>query len=144
MSNSGGNQARLSSQFGKGNDPSIGKATQFKPGQSGNPAGKPKGTKHINTWIQELLQDEDFSAKVRIGFEIQDFKGAPIQAIIKAQMLKAIEGDTKAFDSLAKYGWPAKSEVEQSGEVKHVYEELDDEQLEAAIKAREDRISKTA
>jgi len=103
-----------------------------------------KGKKHINTWIQELLQDEEFAAKIRIGYELQDFKGAPITAIIKAQMIKAVEGDTKAFDALAKHGWPSKSDVNNSGEIKHTYEELDDEQLAAAIKAREDRISKAA
>lgn len=88
------------------------KDTQWQKGQSGNPAGKPKGAKHINTWIQELLEDEDFAAKIRIGFEIKDFKGAPLEAMIKAQMIKAIEGDTKAFDTLAKYGWSQKQEID--------------------------------
>jgi len=103
-----------------------------------------KGKKHINTWIQELLEDEEFTAKIRIGYELQDFKGAPIKAIVKAQMIKAVEGDTKAFDALAKYGWPSKSEVDNSGEIKHTYEELDDDQLDAAIKAREARVSGTS
>lgn len=97
-----------------------------------------KGSKHINTWIQELLQDEAFSAKVRIGFEITDFKGAPLIAIIKAQMMKAIEGDTKAFDSLAKYGWPAKTESDlTSGGEKIDFNASQAEQLIRARAARE-------
>ena len=27
----------------------------WKPGQSGNPSGKPKGTNHLSTWIRELI-----------------------------------------------------------------------------------------
>lgn len=93
-------------------EPEMGKATRFKPGQSGNPGGRPKGSKHINVWIQELLEDEDFEATIQEGYKIVEFKGAPIKAIVKAQMVKAMNGDTKAFDSLAKYGWAAKSEVD--------------------------------
>lgn len=39
------------------------------------------------------------------------------------------------------HGYKDRTEVETTGEVKHSYEELDDEQLEAALKARENRIS---
>lgn len=97
----------------------VSKATQFKPGQSGNPAGPKPGYKHINTHIQELLNDEDFQAWVpdlREG--IKEFKGAPIKAIIKAQMIKALSGDAKAFDSLAKYGWAQKNETDITGDLK--------------------------
>ncbi len=33
-------------------------AYQFKPGQSGNPAGKPRGTQHITTKLWEALQQK--------------------------------------------------------------------------------------
>lgn len=48
------------------------------------------------------------------------------------------------FNAKNNFGWVDKQEVQQSGEVKHSYEELSDEQLDSAIKAREDRISKTS
>ncbi|SIS11594.1 hypothetical protein SAMN05445060_2749 [Williamsia sterculiae] len=35
----------------------VGKATQFKPGQSGNPAGKKPGTRNFKTIVRELLED---------------------------------------------------------------------------------------
>lgn len=39
----------------------------WKPGQSGNPNGKPKGTKHLATWIRGLLEDETFEVKLSNG-----------------------------------------------------------------------------
>jgi hypothetical protein len=102
----------------------AGKNTRFKKGQSGNPTGMPKGIKHISTWIQELMEDEEFESTIQQGLKIVEYKGAPIKAIIQAQMQKAINGDTKAFDSLGRYGWSQKIETENSGSqeliIKHV------------------------
>jgi hypothetical protein len=77
-------------------------------GQSGNPAGKPKGTKHLATWIQELMEDEDYIRKIASGRTIKE---APIKAIVSTLMLKALEGDLRAFDLLAKYGYGIKHDV---------------------------------
>lgn len=89
------------------------KSTQFQKGQSGNPAGKPKGTKHINTWIQELLEDEDFEADLLDSKKgLVEFKGAPVKAIILAQRHKAVNGDQKAVELLFKYGWPSKTDTD--------------------------------
>lgn len=108
--------------FGKDTPPEVGADTQFQPGQSGNPAGKPKGSKHLSTWIQELLNDETFEATIQQGLRIVEFKGAPIEAIVKAQMTRALNGDVKAFESLAKFGYGTKTEVENSGEQKLIIE----------------------
>lgn len=70
-----------------------------------------KGSKHLSTWIQELFNDEKFQATIREGLKIVDYKGAPIKAIVKAQMLMAMNGDTKAFDVLGKYGYGTKLEL---------------------------------
>ena len=85
------------------------KDTQFQPGVSGNPKGKPKGAKHLSTHIQEMLNDENFSTYLtdaRDGWK--EYRGAPIKAIVKTAMIKAIQGDTKAADWLAKYGYGQK------------------------------------
>lgn len=37
--------------------PSEDKPWLFKPGQSGNPGGRPKGTKSLKTYVQEMLRD---------------------------------------------------------------------------------------
>jgi len=73
----------------------------WKPGQSGNPRGMTKGTKHASTWIQELLNDEDFN----ITISKKRYKGAPLRAMVKAQVIRAMDGDTRAFDVLLKHGW---------------------------------------
>lgn len=54
----------------------------WQPGQSGNPLGKPKGTKHLSTWIQDLLPDSRFQAFIA-GPEGKAVKckGAPIQVM---------------------------------------------------------------
>ncbi len=80
-------------------------------GEIRNPKGKPKGTKHITTHIQELMEDEGFEANVLDAKGTQiDYKGAPIKAIIQVAINKAISGDAKAMDWLAKYGWSQKIE----------------------------------
>lgn len=76
-----------------------------------------KGSKHLSTWIQELLHDEQFQATILKGLKIVEFKGAPIKAIVEAQMIKALNGDSKAFDALGKYGYGTKQEIEHSGAV---------------------------
>lgn len=42
------------------------------------------------------------------------------------------------------HGWRDQSQIEQTGEVTHKYEEMNDEQLAATLKARKDRVSGTA
>lgn len=76
--------------------------TRWKAGQSGNPKGKPRGTKHISKWIRDMLEDESFVLKLNDGTLI---KGAPIKAIVSVLIIKAANGDNKAFDLLAKYGY---------------------------------------
>lgn len=88
------------------------KDTQWKPGESGNPDGKPKGALHLSTHIQNLLNDEKFEAMLadpREGWKT--YKGAPVKAILKALAIKAMAGDVKAFDALAKYGYGQKLEL---------------------------------
>ncbi len=80
----------------------------WKPGQSGNPAGKPKGTKHLSSWIRELLEDESFTAKLANG---KTAKGAPVKALVQSLIIRALDGDTKAFDLLAKYGYGTKIDL---------------------------------
>jgi hypothetical protein len=102
--------------FGTDTDPSVGKDTQFPPGVSGNPAGKPAGTKHISTWIQDLMEDEEFEALLpdpRDGWKT--YKGAPMPAILKVMSIKAMQGDVKAFDALAKYGYGTKLDLTTNG-----------------------------
>lgn len=76
--------------------------TRWRAGQSGNPKGKSKGTKHLSTWIKELLENDNFEYKLHTGEYVN---GAPIKAILSCLIIRAIEGDCRAFDLLAKYGY---------------------------------------
>lgn len=82
---------------------------KWKPGQSGNPKGKPKGTKHISTWIQEMLNDETFEANILDSKKgMVEFKGAPLKAIIMVAMNKSINDPktgTQWAEWLAKHGY---------------------------------------
>ena len=83
--------------------------TQFKPGQSGNPKGVPKGTKHLSTWIQEMLNDPQFSMLLpdpKEGFK--EHKGAPLKAIVKVAVIRAAQGEKESREWLAKYGYGTK------------------------------------
>jgi len=82
---------------------------KWKPGQSGNPAGKPKGTKHLSTYIQEALTDENFELKLKDGTIMKEM---PIKAIIKTAVAKSVSGDTRAMEWLAKHGYGEKLNLE--------------------------------
>lgn len=84
---------------------------QFKPGQSGNPAGRPKGSRNMSTVFQDaiktLVKPENGSG---------DWKSIEEQMIL-AQIQKALSGDTKAFEVVMNraYGTPKRVvEVEQT------------------------------
>ncbi len=67
----------------RGPSPDVGKATQFKPGQSGNPGGRPKETP-ITDALRAALSDPS---------ELEKF----IRAVLK----KANKGDVKAFQAVS-------------------------------------------
>jgi len=86
---------------------------RFKPGHSGNPKGKAKGTLSLKTFIQKVWSEE-----------ITDDKGnSKIKALlsIKAMVDKAESGDVSAFKALAERieGLP-KQEIEQT----HVFAKM--------------------
>jgi hypothetical protein len=98
-------------------NPDIGKNTQYRPGESGNPAGKPKGALHLSTHIQNLLNDPEFTTWVTDPKEgWKEYTGAPVKAIIRVLIIKAMAGDVKAFDALGKYGYGTKLQLSNDPE----------------------------
>lgn len=55
-----------------------------------------------------MLEDDDFKATLPSG---KQFKGAPAQAIVKSLVIRAIEGDVRAFDLLAKHGYGTRLDI---------------------------------
>jgi hypothetical protein len=71
--------------------------------------GKPKGTKHLSTWIQEMMNDEDFETYLQDAKDgWKPFKGAPVKAIVRVAMIKSLAGDKQWADWLANHGYGQK------------------------------------
>lgn len=71
--------------------------------------GAPKGTKHLSTHIQEMLNDEAFEIKLKDGTLLKE---RPIKAIIKTAVAKSISGDNRWAEWLAKHGYGEKLHIE--------------------------------
>ena len=67
------------------------KGTQFKPGQSGNPRGRPKGTKNLKTDLMEELREK---IVIREGDRPQ--KVSKQRAMVKSVVNRAIKGDPRS------------------------------------------------
>ena len=67
------------------------KHAQFKKGQSGNPKGRPKGIRNLNTDLEEEL-----SQKVVVSEGGMTKETTKQRAMIKSVFAKALKGDTRA------------------------------------------------
>jgi len=81
-------------EVGHGKPP---KHTQFKPGESGNPKGRPKGTKNLATDLSEELAE-----MIVVNEGGRQLKISKQRAIIKSLLAKALKGDTRAATVLLK------------------------------------------
>ena len=84
----------------KKNDTTVGykrppQHTQFQPGQSGNPAGRPKGTKNLRTDLAEELAE-----KITVTEGGQQMLVSKQRAMLKSMLAKAMKGDTSAARAL--------------------------------------------
>ena len=68
---------------------------RFKPGQSGNPKGRPKGAKNLKTDLAEELGE-----KIPIKEQGKTKKVSKQRAMLKALTAKALQGDTKAANTV--------------------------------------------
>lgn len=94
----------------------AGKETQFKPGESGNPNGRPKGTKNLATIVEELeREDFDWSNVPIKQKEAAQAIGSPWRAIVYTAVAKAYAGDVKAMEWLRKSGYGDKLDVTSKG-----------------------------
>ncbi|HXH53157.1 MAG TPA: DUF5681 domain-containing protein [Sphingomicrobium sp.] len=70
-------------------------ASRFRPGRSGNPAGRPKGAKNYNTVMDDVL-----SEKIAVTFRGKTRKITAWEGAFRRQVQKALDGDSKAFLAL--------------------------------------------
>jgi len=71
------------------------KSHQFKPGQSGNPRGRPRGTRNLSTDLAEIL-----SRPVTIRENGKERRISRQEAILLSLYNKALHGDVRAATSI--------------------------------------------
>ncbi len=69
--------------------------TRFKPGQSGNPKGRPRGARNFRTVVRATLDE-----KVTLRDGERTRKVSVMEAIVRKCVNGALKGDPKAFSSL--------------------------------------------
>ena len=73
------------------------KHTQFAPGQSGNPAGRPKGSKNLATDL-----DEELNQVITVTEGGQTSETTKQRAMVKSLFAKALKGETRAAEVIVK------------------------------------------
>ena len=104
-------------QVGYGQPP---KASRFRPGQSGNPGGRPKGAKNLLTDLRAEL-----SSTMTIRERGRERAVTKQVAIVKALVAAAVDGDMRAITTLVNIARTAPTEDRQQDEA-----ELSDDQAE--------------
>src|SRR4051795_5467686 len=69
--------------------------SRFKPGQSGNPSGRAKGSKNLKTIFQKILKEE---VSLREGADVR--KVSKGEAILRGLVVGALKGDSRATGTL--------------------------------------------
>jgi len=84
----------------------------FKPGQSGNPAGRPKGSKNFTTLFEKAVKE--VAKKLELGEDPDSVEVEIIKRGIKEALAGKYQFYKDIFDRI--YGQPAKSiEIESDG-----------------------------
>ncbi len=71
--------------------------TRFKPGQSGNPSGRAKGSQNLRTLFQKILKEE---VSLREGTDVRRVSKA--EAVLRGLVVSAMKGDPKSVIALFK------------------------------------------
>jgi len=71
------------------------KNTQFKRGKSGNPRGRPKGTKNLKTDLEEELNE-----KILVHEGAESRRMTKQRALVKGLVTRTLKGDARAASSL--------------------------------------------
>ena len=108
----------------RGPSPDVGKDTQFRPGQSGNPSGRPK-SRLISEAYRRILEEIDPKKQQSLA-----------ERVARAVINRALRGDVRAASEVAdRTEGKAVQKMEVDTHLKQL-RELSDTELAAAIQAR--------
>lgn len=81
--------------------------------------GKPKGTKHLSTIIRELADDIDWSKTTLNNKEelAKKYGKNGFKAMAYVAFTKAMTGDTRAMEWLAKHGYGEKLDIDLKSDI---------------------------
>ena len=97
-------------EVGRGRPP---RSSQFKPGQSGNPGGRKKGSRNFRTIVLEVLDSE-----IELTEGGRTRRVPMIEALMLRQVQEGLRGHLRAIDSLIdRYERHASQEVEQADDL---------------------------
>jgi hypothetical protein len=102
--------------------------SRFVKGRSGNPKGRPKGSRNFHT---DLLAELEEPIPIRVGERVRSISKQ--RALIKSMMNRALKGDVRAADVLVK--WRGVDHEEPAAEVEEGLS-ADNQELLAGIEAR--------
>lgn len=112
-------------EVGRGKPP---RASRFKPGQSGNPGGRKKGSLNLKTILTAVMESE-----IEVAENGRKRTVTRLEALILGQVQVGLRGNTRASDSLLnRYERLADVGVEQGDELP----EDDQALLERALNSR--------
>ncbi|MDB5440799.1 MAG: hypothetical protein JWM33_3226 [Caulobacteraceae bacterium] len=103
--------------------------TRFPPGRSGNPKGRPRGRKNLNTMYREVLE-----TKVAANIDGRARQVTALHAITLKRAHKAMQGDNHAADFLLNMAAMIEAQAEAAGEHREL--PARDQQILARMKAR--------
>jgi hypothetical protein len=69
--------------------------SRFKPGQSGNPSGRPKGTKNLKTLFNKIFNEQ---ISLREGANVRQVSKA--EALLRGVMVSALKGEQRSLATL--------------------------------------------
>ena len=72
--------------------------SQFKPGQSGNPRGRPKGSRNTATMLNEILRE-----KVTVNQGGRRVRMSRLEVMIRTSVRKAVQGDSRAYGNITRW-----------------------------------------
>ncbi len=103
--------------------------SRFKPQQSGNPKGRPKGSKNMSTLIKGELD-----APIAISEGGKTRRVSKREALVKTQVAKALKGDHKAAHLLMGLDMTIEVQEKESRQIEQI--STDDEAIVATFLSR--------